>query len=91
MDVVVLEDAPLAQLLWYAPRLFLGGLPRFRGYRRFPAARAVLVSEQPGVFHRDGEPEEPAARLEVALLPRALNILVPRATAEDPRGPFSPS
>jgi diacylglycerol kinase (ATP) len=89
MDVVVLEDAPLMQLLLHAPRLFLGGLPRFRGYRRFPVTRAVLVSEEPALFHRDGEPEAPAARLEVALLPRALNVLVPRRTAEDPEGPFS--
>jgi YegS/Rv2252/BmrU family lipid kinase len=91
LDVVVLEDAPLLVLLLHAPRLFLGGLPRFRGYRRFPAAQAVLVSEQPSLFHRDGEPEEPAARLEVGLLPRALSVLVPRRTAEDPTGPFGPA
>jgi diacylglycerol kinase (ATP) len=88
LDVVVLEDAPLPELLLHAPRLFLGGLDRFRRYRRFPATRAVLTADQPLAYHRDGEPEPPATRLEVEVLPRALDILVPRATALDPRGPF---
>jgi YegS/Rv2252/BmrU family lipid kinase len=88
LDVVVLEDAPILELLLHAPRLFLGGLTGFRRYRRFPATGAVLTAERPLPWHRDGEPEAPAQRLEVELLPRALDVLVPRATAEDPAGPF---
>jgi diacylglycerol kinase (ATP) len=90
-DVVVVEDAPLAELMLHAPRLFMGGLEGFRRYRRFPATRAVLTADKPFPYHRDGEPEEPVQRLDVELLPRALDVLVPRATAEDPRGPFSPA
>ena len=41
-------------------------------------------------YHRDGEPEEGAAQLEVAVDPLALAILVPRETAENPAGPFGP-
>jgi YegS/Rv2252/BmrU family lipid kinase len=89
LDVVVLEDAPLHELLIHAPRLFMGGLEGFRRYRRFPATRAVLTADLPLLFHRDGEPEPPAARLEVEVLPRALDVLVPRATARDPTGPFA--
>ena len=88
LDVVVLEDAPLWELLVHAPRLFLGGIEGFRRYRRFPATRAVLTADKPMPYHRDGEVEEPVQRLEVELLPRALDVLVPRATAEDPQGPF---
>jgi diacylglycerol kinase family enzyme len=91
LDVIVLEDAPLPELLLHAPRLFLGGLEGFRRYRRFPATRAVLTAERPLPFHRDGEPEPPAARLEVEVVPRALDVLVPRATADDPAGPFGPA
>jgi YegS/Rv2252/BmrU family lipid kinase len=90
LDVVVLEDAPLAELLLHAPRLFLGGLERFRRYRRFPATRAVLTADRPVPFHRDGEPEAPTPRLEVEIVPAALAVLVPRATADDPAGPFAP-
>ena len=89
LDVVVIEDAPLLELLFHAPRLFLGGLEGFRRYRRFPAKRAVLTAERPLPFHRDGEPEPAAQRLEVDVLPGALDVLVPRATAEDPAGPFA--
>lgn len=89
LDVVVLEDASLPEILFHAPRLFLGGLERFRRYRRFPASAAVLTAARPVPFHRDGEPEAGTQRLEVGLMPRALKVLVPRQTAEDPAGPFS--
>jgi YegS/Rv2252/BmrU family lipid kinase len=89
LDIVVVEDAPVAEILANAPRLFLGGIERFRRYRRLAAPAAVLTGATPAPFHRDGEPEPAADRLEVSLTPRALSVLVPRATAEDPRGPFS--
>jgi len=91
LDVVVLEDASVPELLLHAPRLFLGGLERFRRYRRFPAARAVLTSATATAFHRDGEPDAPEERVEILVRPRALKVLVPAATAADPRGPFGPA
>ena len=91
LDVVVVEDAPLLEVLANAPRLFLGGIERFRRYRRMAAPRALLTGALPGLFHRDGEPEPAAGRLEVHVDPRALSIRVPRATADDPRGPFAPA
>jgi YegS/Rv2252/BmrU family lipid kinase len=90
LDVVVIEDAPFYELAWNATRLFLGGIERFRRYRHLPAATAVLTAGRPVPHHRDGEPESDGARLEASVVPRALRILVPRKTAEDPRGPFSP-
>jgi diacylglycerol kinase (ATP) len=90
-DVVVLEDAWLPELILHAPRLFMGGLEGFRRYRRFPATRAVLTADKPLPYHRDGEVEAPVQRLEVELLPLTLDVLVPRATADDPRGPFGPA
>jgi YegS/Rv2252/BmrU family lipid kinase len=88
LDIVVIEDAPLAEILLNAPRLFLGNIERFRRYRRLAAAGAVLTGAAPALFHRDGEPEPACDRIEVRVEPRALSVLVPRATAEDPRGPF---
>jgi YegS/Rv2252/BmrU family lipid kinase len=89
-ELVVYDNRPLLAILASAPRLFLGGIERVRGYRRIPATRAVVTLERPLEHHRDGEPEPAALRLEVALQPRALPLLVPRATAEDPAGPFTP-
>jgi len=89
IEVVVLEDAPLMELLAAAPRLFLGGIERFRRYRRFAVTEAEIRAPLPILFHRDGEPEPAAPTLTLSVAPRALRIRVPRATAESPQGPFS--
>lgn len=91
LDIIVIEDAPVAEILLNAPRMFLGGIERFRRYRRLAAATAVLSGAAPELFHRDGEPEPAAERIEVRVEPRALSVLVPRPTADDPRGPFGAS
>jgi YegS/Rv2252/BmrU family lipid kinase len=91
LEAVVLEDGPLLETVALAPRLFLGGIERARRYRRLAIERAVLHAQTPLEHHRDGEPEEGTVRLEVTLLPKALRVLVPKATAEDSAGPFLPS
>jgi YegS/Rv2252/BmrU family lipid kinase len=90
LEAVVIEDAPLVQILVNAPRLFLGTIERFSRYRRLTLSSGVLTAARPFEHHRDGEPEAVSARLGVTVDPLALRILVPRATAEDPRGPFGP-
>lgn len=90
LEVVLLEDGPLLETLALAPRLFLGGIERSRRYRRLAVEEALLLARVPAQHHRDGEPEPEAERLEVKLLPKALRVLVPRAVAEDPKGPFLP-
>jgi diacylglycerol kinase family enzyme len=91
LDLVVFEDAPRLEILANAPRLFLGGIERFRRYRHLSAPAATLTGPRAFVHHRDGEPEPAMARLEVRVEAKALRILVPRATAEAPGGPFAPS
>ena len=88
-EVVVFEEGSSLTLLANAPRLFTGGIERARGYHRIEATSAVLTADAPIEHHRDGEPEPGTRRLEIGLKPRALPLLVPRATAEDPRGPFA--
>jgi YegS/Rv2252/BmrU family lipid kinase len=90
LDVIVVEEAPKVELLLNVPRLFLGSLRRSRRCHWLATSSLVLQGEGP--HHRDGEPAAGAGagagRLEVSVLPRALRILVPRRTAEDPDGPF---
>jgi diacylglycerol kinase (ATP) len=88
LEVVVLEEAPAFELLANVPRLYLGGIERFRRYRRIAAPEAILTGPAPFAHHRDGEPEPAADRLDVRVEPRALAVLVPRHTAADPMGPF---
>ena len=89
LDVVGIEDAPLAQMLWHAPLMPLGRIHAFRRYLHTPARSAVLTGPRPIAFHRDGEPEPPVERLEAHVVPRALKVLVPAATAKAPAGPFT--
>jgi diacylglycerol kinase family enzyme len=77
LEVVVLEDAGRLAAIAGAPRLFLGGIERARGYRRLATAGAVLTSAGAFEHHRDGEPEPPVQRLEVRIEPRALAVLAP--------------
>jgi YegS/Rv2252/BmrU family lipid kinase len=82
-------DGPFLALLRAAPRLFLGGLDRVRRYRCLSTTRAVVTAESPLQIHRDGDPVESAGRIEVELVPRALDVIVPAATLADPAGPFT--
>jgi YegS/Rv2252/BmrU family lipid kinase len=88
LDVVVVEDAPALELLANVPRLWMGGLEKFRRYRRVTAAGATLTGPAPFEHHCDGEPEPAADRLEIGLRRRALAVLVPRSAAADADGPF---
>ena len=90
LDIVIIEDAPALELAWNAQRLFFGTLSKYRRYRHVAASTAVLTATATVPYHRDGEPETTPGRLEASVLPRALRILVPRATANDPHGPFEP-
>ncbi len=89
-EIVIFEDASMAEIAFNAPRLFLGSLERSRRYRRIEATRAVITPQTAVEHHRDGEPEPETGRLEFSLRPRALPVLVPRTTLSDPMGPFAP-
>ena len=89
LEVVVFESGPLWRILAAAPRLFLGGLERAPGYRRLAGPAATVTATAPVAVHCDGDPVEAAQHVEVAVRPRALEILVPAAVAADPGGPFS--
>jgi YegS/Rv2252/BmrU family lipid kinase len=89
LELVVVDGRPAVALLAAAPRLFLGGIERMRGYRRLSATRLVVTSDRPIAAHRDGDPEPDCERVEVELQPRALTVLATAAAAADPSGPFA--
>jgi YegS/Rv2252/BmrU family lipid kinase len=88
LDVVVVQEAAPLEIVANAPRLYLGGLEYFRRYHHMPASQAVLTALEPFPHHCDGEPRPAETKLEVTVEPRALNVLVPEATANDAAGPF---
>ncbi len=91
LEVVAFGRAPLWRIVATGSRMFLGGLERSAGYRRLPGAAATVTAGSPLAVHCDGDPSEAAERIDVRLLPRALEVVVPAATAGDPDGPFAPT
>jgi diacylglycerol kinase (ATP) len=92
LEVVSFDgEGPILELLRAAPRLFLGGLEKVTRYRRVSTTRAVVTADSPLQIHRDGDPVESASRIDVKLVPRALDVVVPAETVADPQGPFTPS
>jgi diacylglycerol kinase (ATP) len=89
LEFVVIDPCTKAELLLNTPRLFLGSLTRFRRYRLWTVPGATLIAQYAADHHRDGELGERSERFEITLEPRALDVLVPRRTLEDPEGPFS--
>jgi diacylglycerol kinase (ATP) len=88
LEVVVFDDPTALGVLAAAPRMFLGGIERVTRYRRLSVSRVTLVAEAPLPIHCDGDPAESATRLEVEVLPRALDLVVPQAVLGDTNGPF---
>jgi YegS/Rv2252/BmrU family lipid kinase len=84
LEVVSFEAAPALSILAAAPRLFLGGLTRLRGFHLQPARRAVVRADSPLAVHVDGDPCPGAGPLRVAIRPLALRVLVPREPAGRP-------
>ncbi len=90
LEIVLFDyGRPVLDVLWAAPRLFVGGLDRVKRYRRIVTTRAAVTAESPLEIHRDGDPIEPAGRIDVELVPRALDVIVPAETVADPAGPFT--
>jgi YegS/Rv2252/BmrU family lipid kinase len=89
LEVVVFEDGPLWKTMAAASRMFLGGLESSRGYRRLGGPAATVTAGVPVPAHCDGDPAGAVERVEIGLRSRALEIVVPAATAIDPSGPFA--
>lgn len=90
LEVVLFDyGRPVLDVLWAAPRLFVGGLERVKRYRRIATTRAAVTAESLLQIHRDGDPVEPAGRIDVELVPRALDVVVPAETLADPAGPLA--
>jgi diacylglycerol kinase (ATP) len=90
LEVVVFENGPWWRSLLAAPRLFVGGVERSPSYRRLAGDAAVVTAPTPTPVHCDGDPAGHAERIEVRLERRALEVVVPAATAADPAGPLVP-
>jgi diacylglycerol kinase (ATP) len=77
LDVVIVEQRPLARLPIDAVRLFAGTLHRARGVIMRRGRHIEMRRPAPGPAHLDGEPVTLPATITVDVVPKSLRILLP--------------
>jgi diacylglycerol kinase family enzyme len=77
LELVAVRSTGWCGMLALVPQLFLGTLDRSPGVLRLTGPRFTIERSGPGPIHTDGETHEAGARVEVAVRPRSLRLVVP--------------
>jgi YegS/Rv2252/BmrU family lipid kinase len=76
LDLVVLEERSRVATLCQLPRLFNGTIHRVRGCSARRVETVTIESEEPMLFHVDGEPVQGGTELRARVHPGALRVAV---------------
>jgi diacylglycerol kinase (ATP) len=76
LDLVVVEERARWRTICHVPRLFDGTVERIPGCSISHVRRATIESDQPLLFHVDGEPAQGGKRVRVRVHPAALRVAV---------------
>jgi diacylglycerol kinase (ATP) len=88
LDLVVIKPLTVVHATLLLPRLFLGNLTGSTSVLHRRIRQVVIERPAPGLVHTDGETFQTDARLEIAVRPRSLQLIVPSAaSAGAPRAP----
>jgi len=77
-DMVQVPDLPKWKLALAAPTFFSKTFRPLEVTQMHRTAEAVIRSEEEIVYHLDGEPKVTRQELRISLLPKALNVLIPK-------------
>ncbi len=77
LDVVVVKRFPLIKSPYFAYQMFTKKLDKSRFVETFQAKELTLTRTQAGYVHFDGEPGKMGAQVKVAVVPSALNVIIP--------------
>jgi diacylglycerol kinase (ATP) len=77
LDVVVIDNRPTWRALTQVPRVFLGQIARIPGVTMLRGEHVEVTSEQPVIFHVDGEPFVGGTHLKARAHRGALRVRVP--------------
>ncbi|MFQ5707183.1 MAG: diacylglycerol/lipid kinase family protein [bacterium] len=78
LDVCIVTRLSFLQLFSAIPKLFQGKLKSYRDVEFHTTRKIRIVREAPGLVNIDGEPIFEEATVEISLLPKSLNVIVPR-------------
>jgi YegS/Rv2252/BmrU family lipid kinase len=76
LDLVVVPERSRAATICHLPRLFTGTVEKIPGCTIRKVGRVTIESEQPMLYHVDGEPIEGGTSLRVRVHPGALRVAV---------------
>jgi YegS/Rv2252/BmrU family lipid kinase len=76
LDLVVVEERARWRTICHVPRLFDGTVEQIEGCSICHIQQATIRSDQPMVFHVDGEPVDGGTELQVRVHPAALRVAV---------------
>jgi diacylglycerol kinase (ATP) len=76
LDLVTVEERSRCSTICQTPRLFNGTIGRAPGYVRRLMHDATIESDEPMIFHVDGEPVQGGTTLEARVHPKALRICI---------------
>lgn len=77
LDIVIVDRLSPFAIPAAGARLFSGTLHRAKGITMLNGRRIVIRRLEPGAAHLDGEPVTLPETLDIAIVPRSLNVLLP--------------
>ncbi|MDR1981820.1 MAG: diacylglycerol kinase family lipid kinase [Tannerellaceae bacterium] len=80
MDVTILSPFTPLDIAPLAIQLFTRQIERNSKIKTIKASQVTIIRQKPGMMHLDGEPVMDDSRIEIAILPKALNVLTPETT-----------
>ena len=78
LDLCIVEDIGLPRTLWHVRRLFNGTIEQAPGAQYFQTRGLRIERGKPGRFQVDGESMTGDATLEVTVMPKAIQIAIPK-------------
>lgn len=80
LDLIAVQPVGLLGAAALAARLFLGNFDESPRVRRLRGSHFLIDRIAPGLIHTDGETHSTGPRIEIAVHPRSLRVLVPVAS-----------
>lgn len=77
MDLTILSPFTPLDIAPLAIQLFTKQIDRNSKIKTLKASQVTIIRQQPGVMHLDGEPIMVDSKIDISIIPQALNVLTP--------------
>jgi lipid kinase, YegS/Rv2252/BmrU family len=81
LDVTMLSPFTPLDVAPLAIQLFTKQIDKNSKIKTFRAKKITIIRENPGLMHLDGDPVMVDSRVDIAIIPKALNVLVPETVS----------